>query len=124
MRKKGEKELEMNNFSEAEVLFSQAIDLEPSGGRHLIYRSRSVARLGMGDNAGALDDAVEAANIAPKYPQAYLSQGDAYITMEKWTAAEKAYSNALLIDPSLRRSKSFKAQIARLQEKLVALEAS
>ncbi|XP_039124825.1 uncharacterized protein LOC120261128 [Dioscorea cayenensis subsp. rotundata] len=124
MRKMGEKELEMKNFSEAVVLFSQAIDLEPSGGCHLIYRSRSVARLAMGDNAGALDDAEEAANIAPKYPQAYLSQGDAYMAMEKWTAAEKAYLNALLIDPSIRRSKSFKARIAKLQEKLVALEAA
>ena len=35
----------------------------------IVLLCRSVARLGMGDNAGALDDAVEAANIAPKYPQ-------------------------------------------------------
>ncbi|KAJ0963910.1 hypothetical protein J5N97_029032 [Dioscorea zingiberensis] len=122
MRKKGEKELEMKNFSEAETLFSQAIDLDPSGGLHLIYRSRSVARLGMGDNAGALNDAEEVANIAPKYPQAYLSQGDAYVAMDKWNAAEKAYSNALIIDPSIRRSKSFKARIAKLQEKLVTVD--
>lgn len=35
----------------------------------IVLFCRSVARLAMGDNAGALDDAEEAANIAPKYPQ-------------------------------------------------------
>lgn len=77
--------------------------------------------------------------------------------MEQWEAAEKAYSTALLLDPSIRRSKSFKvalisfsklwmmhelplvcrnfvfcsyimciiqARVAKLQEKLVALNTS
>ncbi|THU54099.1 hypothetical protein C4D60_Mb10t21450 [Musa balbisiana] len=124
LRKKAEDELEKGNEAEAESLLSQAIDLKPSGGLHLIYRSRSSARLAMGDNVGALEDARESSLLAPKYPQAYICQGDVFLAMEQWEAAEKAYSTALLLDPSIRRSKSFKARVAKLQEKLVALNTS
>ncbi|XP_073011913.1 uncharacterized protein [Typha latifolia] len=119
LRKKGEDELEKGNAAEAEALLTQAIALKPCGGLQLMYKSRSVARLGIGDNAGALADALEAARIAPDYPQAYIWQGDAYLAMEEWDAAEKAYSTALDLDSSLRRSKSFKARVAKLQEKLI-----
>ncbi|KAJ0963908.1 hypothetical protein J5N97_029030 [Dioscorea zingiberensis] len=66
----------------------------------------SVARSGMGDNTSTLNDSEEATNIAPMYPQVYVSQSDAYMTMEKENAAEKAQSNALTIIPSIHRSKS------------------
>nr|CAD1821130.1 unnamed protein product [Ananas comosus var. bracteatus] len=124
LRKKGEDELERGSPAEAETLLSQAIDLNPSGGLHFMYRSRSAARLAIGNIAGALADATEASKIAPDYPQAYLSQGDAFLAMEEWDAAEKAYSTALHLDPLLRRSKSFKARVAKLQEKLTTVSAS
>ncbi|XP_008805773.1 small glutamine-rich tetratricopeptide repeat-containing protein 2 [Phoenix dactylifera] len=124
LRKKGERELEKGNAAEAEALLSQALGLEPSGGLHFIYKSRSSARLAIGDNAGALDDANEASRIDPKYPQAYICQGDAFLAMGEWNAAEKAYSTALQLDPSIRRSKSFKAQVAKLQENLITLNTS
>ncbi|XP_072970576.1 uncharacterized protein [Typha angustifolia] len=69
LRKKGEDELEKGNAAEAEALLTQAIALKPCGGLQLMYKSRSGARLGIGDNAGALADALEAARIAPDYPQ-------------------------------------------------------
>ncbi|OAY76796.1 Hsp70-Hsp90 organizing protein 1 [Ananas comosus] len=124
LRKKGEDELERGSPAEAETLLSQAVDLNPSGGLHFMYRSRSAARLAIGNIAGALADATEASKIAPDYPQAYLSQGDAFLAMEEWDAAEKAYSTALHLDPLLRRSKSFKARVAKLQEKLTTVSAS
>ncbi|KAK9115609.1 hypothetical protein Sjap_014556 [Stephania japonica] len=123
LRKRAEGELERGNWSEAEVLLSQAIDLKPSGGLHFILRSRSVGRLAMGNYLGALEDAEEAIQLAPKYPQAYLCQGDAFLALEKFDAAENSYAIALEIDPSLRRSKSFKARVAKLQEKLSAANA-
>ncbi|KAL5983100.1 hypothetical protein ACLOJK_017181 [Asimina triloba] len=112
LRKRGEGELEKGNFSEAEVFLSQAIDLKPSGGLHVIYKCRSSARLGLGNNSGALEDAKEASRIAPQYPQAYISEGDALVAMEEFDAAEEAYSSALSIDPSIGRSKSFKVLFA------------
>lgn len=111
--------MERGNFDEAEALLSKAIDLKPSGGLQFVYRFRSAARLARADAEGALQDAEEACLIAPRFPQAYICQGDAFLAMEEWAAAEKAYSNALLIDPSIRRSQSFKARVAKLQEKLI-----
>ncbi|XP_077220536.1 tetratricopeptide repeat (TPR)-containing protein [Tasmannia lanceolata] len=124
LRKKGEGEMEKGNLSEAEVFLSQAIDLKPSGGLHIIYKSRSAARLAMGNNSSALEDAKEASRIAPRYPQAYICQGDAFLAMEEYDAAENAYSSALLVDPAIRRSKSFKARVAKLQEKLSITDVS
>lgn len=40
--------------------------------------------------------------------QAYICQGDALMSIGKLDAAKKSYSIALELDPSLRRSKSFK----------------
>lgn len=40
--------------------------------------------------------------------QAYICQGDAFLAMDQLDLAEKSYSIALEIDPSIRRSKSFK----------------
>lgn len=40
--------------------------------------------------------------------QAYLCQGDALMAMKQFDEAEKFYSTSLQIDPSIRRSRSFK----------------
>ncbi|PIA35451.1 hypothetical protein AQUCO_03500072v1 [Aquilegia coerulea] len=69
LRKRAEEELEKGNLSEAEVLLSQAIDLKPSGGLHIIYTTRSSTRLAIGNNLGALEDAKEALALAPHHPQ-------------------------------------------------------
>ncbi|XP_019200104.1 PREDICTED: uncharacterized protein LOC109193706 isoform X1 [Ipomoea nil] len=118
LRKRAEDEMDKANFSEAFHLLSQAIYLKPFGGVHISYRNRSVARLAMEDPAGALQDAKEALNIAPTYSDAYLCQGDALMALDQIEAAENSYSVALDLDPSIRRSKSFKVRIAKLKEKL------
>lgn len=43
--------------------------------------------------------------------QAYICQGDVFLAMDKFDSAEISYSTALEIDPSIRRSKSFKVLI-------------
>ena len=40
--------------------------------------------------------------------QAYMCEGDVFMAMEEYDAAEKSYLTCLQIDPSIRRSKSFK----------------
>ncbi|KAD6453916.1 hypothetical protein R6Q59_015678 [Mikania micrantha] len=120
MRKKAEIEMEKGDFAMAEILLSQAIDLNPIGGIHYIYKDRSVARLAMNKTTDALEDAVEAATLAPRYPKAYICKGDALMAMEQYEAAGDSYSIALELDPSIRRSKSFKARVAKLQEKLAS----
>lgn len=43
--------------------------------------------------------------------QAYICQGDVLMAMEQFDAAGNSYSMALDLDPSIRRSKSFKVFI-------------
>lgn len=79
---------------------------------------RSVVRLALGKYSGALEDAREALALAPEYAEAYLCQGDAFLELKQFDSAEKSYLASIDIDPSIRRSKSFKARIAKLEEKV------
>ncbi|KAM1679685.1 hypothetical protein EV1_039154 [Malus domestica] len=121
LRNKARSEVvDKNNFSQAELFLSQAIELGPIGGVHIMYKERSLARLASGNCSGALEDAAQALALHPLYPEAYICQGDAFLAMNKFNSAQRSYSTALQMDPSLRRSKSFKARIANL-EKLTAV---
>ncbi|XP_028772680.1 tetratricopeptide repeat protein 1-like [Neltuma alba] len=120
LRKRAEIEFEKQNFTEAELLLSQAIELKPFGGIHVIYKCRSAVRLALSNYSGALDDAREALELAPEYAEAYLCQGDALLELKQFDTAEKSYLASIDIDPSIRRSKSFKARIAKLEEKVAA----
>ncbi|KAF4394223.1 hypothetical protein F8388_005857 [Cannabis sativa] len=108
LRKKAELEFDKGNFSQAELLLSQAIELKPVGGINITYKDRSRTRLAMEKYHEALEDAKEALVFMPQYVEAYICQGDAFLAMNQFNAAEKSYLTALGIDPSIRRSKSFK----------------
>ncbi|XP_062185824.1 small glutamine-rich tetratricopeptide repeat-containing protein 2-like [Phragmites australis] len=124
MRENAEAAHDKGNAAEAEALLTEAICLNACGGLHLVYSSRSKARLTLGDISGALEDAEEAIRIAPKFPLANLLRGDALLAMGEYCGAEDAYADALDLDPSIRRSKSFKARVERLREKLVGASCS
>ncbi|KAG8066685.1 hypothetical protein GUJ93_ZPchr0004g40520 [Zizania palustris] len=72
-REKAEAALEKGDSAAAEDLLTEAIGMNACGGLHLLYRSRSNARLSMGNITGALADAEEATKIAPKFPQVTLA---------------------------------------------------
>ncbi|KAK7358084.1 hypothetical protein VNO77_00005 [Canavalia gladiata] len=120
LRKKADIEFTKRDFTEAELLLSQAIDLKPFGGIHVIFKCRSFVRLELGNYSGALEDAREALALAPTYSEAYICQGDAFLALNEYDLAEQSYLASLDIDPSIRHSKSFKARITKLQEKLAA----
>ncbi|XP_044968512.1 small glutamine-rich tetratricopeptide repeat-containing protein 2 [Hordeum vulgare subsp. vulgare] len=110
--------------ADAEALFTESIAVGAPGGLHLAYGGRCKARIAIGDTAGALADAEEAIRIAPRFPQSHLSRGDALFAMGEYHSSEDAYAHALDLDPSIRRSKSFKARLERLREKLVTVSSS
>ncbi|KAK4750841.1 hypothetical protein SAY87_004323 [Trapa incisa] len=120
LRKTASSELDRGNYSDAVPLLTQAINLNPVGGVHFMFKDRSIAKLGMSDYDGALEDAREATKLAPRYIEGYISEGDALLAMGKLEEAEKSYSICLELDPTIRRSKSFKARVEKLQEKLAA----
>ncbi|GMN59345.1 hypothetical protein TIFTF001_028424 [Ficus carica] len=71
LRKKAEIELENMNFSHAESMLSQAIELKPIGGIHILHKDRSLARLAMNKYPEALDDAREALTFSPQYVEKF-----------------------------------------------------
>ncbi|KAL6281778.1 hypothetical protein ACE6H2_018659 [Prunus campanulata] len=117
LRNKARNELlHNNNFSQADLFLSQAIELKPIGGIHIMYKDRSLARLALGNYSGALEDAAQALALNPLYPEAYICQGDAFLALNQFDSAHNSYMASLEIDPSLRRSKAFKARIANLEK--------
>ncbi|KAK2355582.1 protein PHOX1 [Trifolium repens] len=124
LRKRADVEFGNKNFAEAELLLSQAIDLKPFGGLHVTFKCRSFVRMELGNYSGALEDANEALILAPAYSEAYICQGDAFLALNKFDLAEQSYLASLDIDPSIRNSKSFKARITKLQEKLASVNTS
>ncbi|XP_010552156.1 PREDICTED: uncharacterized protein LOC104822590 isoform X2 [Tarenaya hassleriana] len=119
LRNRALSEIEKGNFSKAESSLTQAIELKPFGGLHKIFKDRSVARLGMLDYSGALEDTKKALDLAPNYLEAYICQGDVFVATGQYDLAEKLYLACLEMDPSLRRSKSFKARTENVGKKLV-----
>ncbi|EXB80245.1 Small glutamine-rich tetratricopeptide repeat-containing protein beta [Morus notabilis] len=117
LRKKAEIELEKGSFLNAESLLSQAIELKPIGGINIIYKDRSRTRLAMSKYAEALEDAREALTFRTQYVEGHICQGDAFLAMNQFDLAEKSYLTALDIDPSIRRSKSFKVLLNSLRSK-------
>ncbi|KAF7019520.1 hypothetical protein CFC21_032686 [Triticum aestivum] len=124
LREKAEAALAEGDAAQAEALFTESIAMDAPGGLHLAYGGRCKARLAIGDTAGALADADEATRIAPKFPQCHLLRGDALFAMGEYHSAEDAFARALDLDPSIRRSKSFKARLEKLREKLVSVSSS
>ncbi|CAM6017087.1 unnamed protein product [Sphagnum balticum] len=124
LKQQANKEFELGNYPKAEKLYSEAIDLNPSGGLHFIYANRSALRLALGEFKAALEDAEEAAKIAPQWPQAFLRQADAFSAMGEIQAALSALKTALHFDPSLRRSKSYQVKSRDLESKLALLIAN
>eukprot|EP00271_Cylindrocystis_brebissonii_P000408 TRINITY_DN10500_c0_g1_i1.p1 TRINITY_DN10500_c0_g1~~TRINITY_DN10500_c0_g1_i1.p1 ORF type:complete len:296 (+),score=-4.81 TRINITY_DN10500_c0_g1_i1:174-1061(+) len=107
----------------AEALFSEAIDLKPSGGLHNLYANRSATRLAKNNATGALDDAREAGRVRPNWSQARVREGDAHASLGSCTEALGAYNRAAEIDGELRRSKQFQRKIREIQTKCSALSA-
>lgn len=124
LKQQANKAFERGNHFEAEALYTQAIELNPSGGLHFIVANRSALRLAQGNFQGALEDAKEAERIAPNWSQVYVRQADALSAMGEVEPALAALATALHLDPSLRRSKGFQAKTRELQSRMATANAS
>ncbi|KAL2635601.1 hypothetical protein R1flu_007080 [Riccia fluitans] len=123
-KERGNKSFQQGDHEQAELYYSEAIELNPSGGLHFLYSNRSAVRLARGDVEGALDDAEQAIRILPKWPVAYLRKADVYLQMGDLDNAQLSCSSALRLDPSLRRSKSFQAKVKKITERLELVRVS
>jgi hypothetical protein len=77
-----------NDLPRAISLYTQALDLNPSYGRHLLLSNRSAARLASGDAAGALVDATAAVEFSPvEFSKAWIRQADALFALGRYQDA-------------------------------------
>lgn len=102
----------------AEELFTQAIDLNPSGGLHNLFANRSAARLAQGRWREALRDGERAEREKPDWGQAYLRQGEALAVGGSFREALEKYKIAAKVDKDLPRSKNYQRKVRELQSKL------
>lgn len=65
LRMQGNEAARSGRLNLAVDLYTQALQLHPPHGMHLLYANRSGARLSMGDSEGAVEDAEAALRCAP-----------------------------------------------------------
>ena len=82
-------------FEEAEQLLTRAIQgykLQELPRRLLVaHWNRSVARLELGDNKGAISDCEEILRLDPDYADAYTNKGKAELRLQDYAAATKSW---------------------------------
>uniref|UniRef100_A0AAV2IU21 Tetratricopeptide repeat protein 28 n=1 Tax=Knipowitschia caucasica TaxID=637954 RepID=A0AAV2IU21_KNICA len=78
-------------------LYSEALSADPQN--CILYSNRSAARLRLGQYNTALDDAIKARLINPKWPKAYFRQGVALQYLGRHADALAAFASGLAQDP-------------------------
>ncbi|XP_038589035.1 tetratricopeptide repeat protein 28 isoform X1 [Micropterus salmoides] len=78
-------------------LYSEALTADPQN--CILYSNRSAAYLRLGQYSTALDDAIKARLINPKWPKAYFRQGVALQYLGRHADALAAFASGLAQDP-------------------------
>ncbi|XP_055017627.1 tetratricopeptide repeat protein 28 isoform X1 [Boleophthalmus pectinirostris] len=85
------------DFQTALDLYSDALRADPQN--CILYSNRSAARLKLGQHQAALDDALKAGQLNPKWPKAYFRQGVALQYLGRHADALAAFASGLAQDP-------------------------
>ncbi|XP_023816436.1 tetratricopeptide repeat protein 28 isoform X2 [Oryzias latipes] len=85
------------DFALAVRLYSEALGADPQN--CILYSNRSAAYLRLGQYSTALDDAIKARLINPKWPKAYFRQGVALQYLGRHADALAAFASGLAQDP-------------------------
>ncbi|KAG8194950.1 hypothetical protein JTE90_021411 [Oedothorax gibbosus] len=84
------------DFSAAIRLYTEAIVLDP--GNHVLYSNRSAAYIKVSKFARALQDAIKARELHPKWPKAYYRQGVALQCLGRHADSLAAFASGLAQD--------------------------
>eukprot|EP00897_Mesotaenium_endlicherianum_P006095 jgi/Mesen1/5513/ME000279S04724 len=123
LKSRGNDAFGRNDAALAERLFTEAIELAPSGGLHNIYANRSAARVALRNASGALQDALEAERLKPGWSGALVRQAEAHAAGGSLQAALDMYARAVQMDAELRRSKSIQRKVRELKMALSPIAA-
>nr|XP_028566909.1 LOW QUALITY PROTEIN: tetratricopeptide repeat protein 28 [Podarcis muralis] len=85
------------NFHKAIVLYSEALAVDPQN--CILYSNRSAAYMKTQQYDQALDDAIQARLLNPKWPKAYFRQGVALQYLGRHADALAAFASGLAQDP-------------------------
>lgn len=85
------------DFKLAIQLYSEALGLDPAN--HVLHANRSAAYIKLGKFQLALQDAVKARKLNPKWPKAYYRQGVALQCLGRHADALASFSSGLAQDP-------------------------
>lgn len=85
------------DFSSAVKLYTEAIALDPTN--HILYSNRSAAYIKLSKYGRALQDAIKARELNPKWPKAYYRQGVALQCLGRHADALAAFASGLAQDP-------------------------
>ncbi|KAM3600414.1 uncharacterized protein V6R79_023063 [Siganus canaliculatus] len=88
---------QQGEYALAVRLYSEALTADPQN--CILYSNRSAAFLRLGQYSTALDDAVKARLINPKWPKAYFRQGVALQYLGRHADALAAFASGLAQDP-------------------------
>ncbi|CAL8318306.1 unnamed protein product [Lota lota] len=88
---------QQGEYSLAVRLYSEALAADPQN--CILYSNRSAAYLRLGQYGTALDDALKARLINPKWPKAYFRQGVALQYLGRHADALAAFASGLAQDP-------------------------
>ncbi|XP_026995435.1 tetratricopeptide repeat protein 28 isoform X2 [Tachysurus fulvidraco] len=88
---------QQGDFTTAVELYSEALCADPQN--CILYSNRSAARLKLGQYHAALEDAVKARLLNPKWPKAYFRQGVALQYLGRHADALAAFASGLAQDP-------------------------
>ncbi|XP_016519152.1 tetratricopeptide repeat protein 28 isoform X1 [Poecilia formosa] len=88
---------QQGEFVLAVRLYTEALTADPQN--CILYSNRSAAYLRLGQHAKALDDAIKARLINPKWPKAYFRQGVALQYLGRHADALAAFASGLAQDP-------------------------
>lgn len=105
----------IDNNSDAEYYFSQAIDAHPNNS--LSYINRFQVRKYQKNYQQALQDISQALNIDNAQPDNYIARALLYIDMEEWEKAEQDLSKALITEDFKKDSTVYTYRaICRIQQ--------
>ncbi|XP_061459460.1 tetratricopeptide repeat protein 28 isoform X2 [Rhineura floridana] len=85
------------NFPKAIALYSEALGVDPQN--CILYSNRSAAYMKTQQYSQALDDAIKARLLNPKWPKAYFRQGVALQYLGRHADALAAFASGLAQDP-------------------------
>ncbi|XP_069556867.1 tetratricopeptide repeat protein 28 isoform X1 [Brachyistius frenatus] len=88
---------QQGEFALAVRLYGEALTADPQN--CILYSNRSAAYLRLGQYSTALDDAIKARVINPKWPKAYFRQGVALQYLGRHADALAAFASGLAQDP-------------------------